>query len=410
MKKILTILIATILISFQGTVMACTGFTAAEGDLVLFGNNEDWYDPDPYIRVHPAEQNRHGRLYIEFGWPPENPRYYVSFTGVNDQGLCFDSFLHPTLIPTESRNKPRFNGDLMEHCIETCSTVHEVITIFDQYNLEFMADFQYFIVDRFGNSAIIEGDEVTYKQGSYQVVTNFLQSNPEHGWYPCWRYDTAVNMLENMEELTIEYFTQICEATHQEGAYPTVYSYVNDLQNNIMHLYHYYNYDNVVLLDVNEEISQGEHSYYLPDLFQQEQNQPPNTPERPDGPSTGRTNREHTYSTSTTDPDNDKILYLFDWGDGTDSGWVGPYNSEETVRISHEWNREGNYEIKVKAKDIYGEETDWSEPLPISMPKYKLLFNFIQKERFDILKQIIRYYMNIVSYCLQYLIINSDYY
>ena len=104
-----------------------------------------------------------------------------------------------------------------------------------------MADFQYFIVDRFGNSAIIEGDEIIYREGSYQVITNFLQSDPEHGWYPCWRYDTAVNMLESMEELTVEYFAQICEATHQEGAYPTVYSYVNDLQNNIMYLYHYYN-------------------------------------------------------------------------------------------------------------------------------------------------------------------------
>ena len=192
MRKILTILFAIILISFQGTVMACTGFTASEGDLVLFGNNEDWYDPDPYIRIHPAEQNKHGRLYIEFGWPPENPRYYVSFTGINDQGLCFDSFLHPTLVPTGSSHKPRFNGDLMEHCMETCSTVEEVLTIFDQYNLDFMADFQYFIVDRFGNSAIIEGDEIIYREGNYQVITNSLQSDPDHGWYPEWCNPTPV--------------------------------------------------------------------------------------------------------------------------------------------------------------------------------------------------------------------------
>jgi choloylglycine hydrolase len=383
LKKILTIILAIILFSLQGTVIACTGFTAAEGDLVLFGNNEDWYDPDPYIRVHPAEQNRYGRLYIEFGWPPENPRYYVSFTGINDQGLCFDSFLHPTLIPTESSHKPRFNGDLMEHCMETCSTVEEVLIIFDQYNLDFMADFQYFIVDRFGNSAIIEGDEIIHRDGNYQVITNFLQSDPEHGWYPCGRYNTAVNMLENMEGLTVEYFTQICNATHQEGAYPTVYSYVSDLQNNVMYIYHYYNYDNVVTIDVNEEISQGEHSYYLPDLFQQEENNPPNTPERPSGPSKGRINNKYTYFTSTTDPDDDQVFFLFDWGDELESGWMGPYNSGETARITHEWTSYGNYEIKVKARDVYGVETDWSEPLPISMPKNKVyinkpFFNFLE--------------------------------
>jgi choloylglycine hydrolase len=390
------LLIATIVIFFQGTVIACTGFTAQEGDLVLFGNNEDWYDPDPYIRVHPAEQDKYGRLYIEFGWPPENPRYYVSFTGINNQGLCFDSFLHPKLVPTESSHKPRFNGDLMEFCMERCSTVEEVIAIFDQYNLDFMANFQYFIVDHFGNSAIIEGDEVVYKEGSFQVVTNFLHSNPEHGWYPCWRYETAVNMLENMQELTVEYFTDICDATHQEGTYPTVYSYVNDLQNNIMYLYHYYNFDNVVILDVNEEIAQGEHEYYLPDLFTQEQNNPPNTPNRPSGPSTGNINREYTYSTKTTDPDGDRVLYLFDWGDNTDSGWVGPYDSDEIVRISHDWSKQGSYEVKVKAKDIYGGETDWSEPLPINMPKSKNINRFFLSmiEKYNYLLQILEYLFN----------------
>jgi hypothetical protein len=253
--------------------------------------------------------------------------------------------------------------------METCSTVEEVLTIFDQYNLDFMADFQYFIVDCFGNSAIIEGDEIINRETNYQVITNFLQSNPGHGWYPCWRYNIAVNMLENMEQLTVGYFTSICEATHQEGAYPTVYSYVNDLQNNIMYLYHYYNYDNVVIIDVNEEISQGEHSYYLPNLFQPEQNHPPEIPKRPSGPSTGRVKNEYSYSVSTTDPDDNRILYLFDWDDGTDSGWLGPYESGEECHSSHSWISQGAYNIRVKAKDVYNAESEWSDPLSVSMPK-----------------------------------------
>lgn len=396
LKKVLLMIIILSSVIFNSTVIACTGFTASQGDMVLFGNNEDWYDPDPYIRVHPSEQDRYGRIYIEFGWPPENPRYYVSFTGINDQGLCFDSYMHPTLIPTKSSEKSRFNGDLMEFCIERCSTVQEVVDIFDQYNLEFMADFQYFIVDRFGNSAIIEGDEVIYKEGSYQVVTNFLQSNPEHGWYPCWRYETAVNMLENMVELTVDYFTDICDATHQEGAYPTVYSYVNDLQNNIMYLYYYYNFENVVILNVNEELSQGEHSYYLPDLFSHDQNQPPYTPDRPIGPSTGKVNRAYTFSTKTIDPDNNKVLYLFDWGDRTDSGWIGPYDSNKSASCSHEWNNQGSYKVKVKAKDIYGEETDWSESIAISMPKNKSINIY-----FSIIIQKLKHILTIFNYVIK---------
>jgi hypothetical protein len=364
--------------------------------MVLFGNNEDWFDPDPYVRIHPAEPGINGRLFIEFKWPPENPRYYVPFTGINDQGLCFDSFLHPPLKPTESRNKPYFNGDLIAYCMEVCSTVNEVIEIFNMYNLEFMENFQYFIVDKYGDSAIIEGDEIIYKDSNYQVVTNFLHSNPAHGWYPCWRYDKAVNMIENMAELSVDYFTQICNATHQEGAYPTVYSYVNDLQHNIMYLYHYYNYDNVVILDINEEIAQGEHSYYLPALFKLGENHSPLTPIKPTGPIAGKLNIKYTYSTSTSDPDNDRLLYMFDWGDGTQSNWLGPHDSGETIEANHKWNIKGTYEIKVKARDIDGETSEWSDPLSVSMPRYKFSFNFLKQIIFDIINQRIPFIIKLI--------------
>jgi len=96
--------------------------------------------------------------------------------------------------------------------------------------------------------------------------------------------------------------------------------------------------------------------------------QAPLKPARPSGPASGKTGTLYTYSTSTTDPDGDKIYYLFDWGDNTYSGWVGPYNSGSTGQASHKWTVQGNYQIKVKAKDEHGVQSEWSDPLPISMP------------------------------------------
>jgi hypothetical protein len=110
----------------------------------------------------------------------------------------------------------------------------------------------------------------------------------------------------------------------------------------------------------------GHHLYVeIVDLIE---NQPPETPERPSGPTSGKINVEYTYTARTVDPDGDEIYYLFDWGDGTNSGWLGPYNSGETISVSHRWEELGNYQIRVKAKDVFGEESDWSDPLPISMP------------------------------------------
>jgi hypothetical protein len=67
-----------------------------------------------------------------------------------------------------------------------------------------------------------------------------------------------------------------------------------------------------------------------------------------------------TFSATTTDPDEDNIFYLFDWGDGTQSDWLGPFASGEEVVTTNSWDHEGEYEVKAKAKDTVGEESGWS--------------------------------------------------
>ncbi len=105
-----------------------------------------------------------------------------------------------------------------------------------------------------------------------------------------------------------------------------------------------------------------------------EDNDPPNTPII-DGPSSGKIGTEYTYTISTSDPNGDQVSYLFDWGDETNSGWVGPYDSGQTASKSHVWSAQGSYSIKAKAKDINGAESVWSDPLSVSMPRNKPYIN-----------------------------------
>ena len=100
------------------------------------------------------------------------------------------------------------------------------------------------------------------------------------------------------------------------------------------------------------------------------ENNPPLKPDKPTGPNSGKIGREYSYHTITTDPDGDQLFYQWDWGDDSFSQWIGPYNSGEEISASHSWS-EGSYNIKVKSKDIYNEESNWSDPLPVSMPKNK---------------------------------------
>lgn len=130
-----------------------------------------------------------------------------------------------------------------------------------------------------------------------------------------------------------------------------------------------------------------------------EQSQPPAKPSIPDGPTSGGINTEYTYTTSTTDPDGDEISYMFNWGDGTYSSWIGPQNSGETATGKKTWTTKGTYNITVVAKDEHGILSEWSDPLPISMPLsyqspfFQLLERLLQRfpNAFPLLRQLLGY-------------------
>jgi hypothetical protein len=115
----------------------------------------------------------------------------------------------------------------------------------------------------------------------------------------------------------------------------------------------------------------------------------PEKPSKPRGTTIGRAGKEYFYTTSTTDPQNDEVYYKFDWGDETDSGWLGPYTSGAEVTASHTWYKKGSQDIKVKAKDTSDVESPWSDPLSISMPKTKIYFNSLLLDLLSLIQRIL---------------------
>jgi hypothetical protein len=94
---------------------------------------------------------------------------------------------------------------------------------------------------------------------------------------------------------------------------------------------------------------------------------PPVKPTAPNGPPRGIIYYDITFSSSTTDPNLDQIFYKFDWGDGNNSGWLGPYSSGTTISASYAWSELGDFDVKVRAKDIHGAGSTWSDPVTISI-------------------------------------------
>jgi hypothetical protein len=122
--------------------------------------------------------------------------------------------------------------------------------------------------------------------------------------------------------------------------------------------------------------------------FKTLKNEPPNTPDII-GPSKGKPGIEYTYCINVSDPDNDSLFVLWNWGDGTSSEWGGPYNSGTEVCDSHIWNELGTFTISATIKDYYGEIVKVYKEIIMprnKLMKYPFLLNFL--ERFPLIEKL----------------------
>jgi len=111
-------------------------------------------------------------------------------------------------------------------------------------------------------------------------------------------------------------------------------------------------------------------------------NDPPEIPTI-DGPPSGRPGREYCITVHSTDPDLDDVFYIVDWGDGTTSGWLGPFPQCEPVAVCNEYKR-GLYFVRAKVKDIYGFESEWSDPLEVNIPRTRTNYNLFLLRFFEL--------------------------
>lgn len=88
-------------------------------------------------------------------------------------------------------------------------------------------------------------------------------------------------------------------------------------------------------------------------------NNPPSAPLMPSGPDSGYSQTSYSYSTSATDPDGDKVKYIFDWGDGASSE-TNLVNSGDSAFAQHSWSAAGSYQISAVAVDSRGRASESS--------------------------------------------------
>ena len=257
---------------------SCTIFTASFGDTVLFGNNEDYTNPKTYYWISPSTSQFLGGVYL--GYDNLSPQ-----GGINEKGLAFDYNALPRAGLNTHPELPSLYGNPGFIIIRECSTVEEAIDMAKSYSWGTSLTYQMHMADATGDAVIIGAGpdgELAFtrkeKGDGYLVSTNFNLSHHEHKEGLCSRYDTAVEMLEKIKDedsLTVEYFREILDAVHAEGASSnTLYSNIFDLRNGTVYLYYWHQFDEVVVLSVEEELIKGTSTITSPtpikDLFSQD--------------------------------------------------------------------------------------------------------------------------------------------
>jgi outer membrane protein assembly factor BamB len=109
----------------------------------------------------------------------------------------------------------------------------------------------------------------------------------------------------------------------------------------------------------------------------QETNLPPTIPDI-NGPISGKKGQTLNYDFISEEPDGtDMVWYYIKWGDGTNTGWIGPFDSGGKVIKSHQWSNEGTYVIRAKAKDVYDDESNWAT-LAVNIPRTRAWLRFFE--------------------------------
>jgi len=268
------------------TGASCINFKIKNDHSVFFGNNEDHaftQISDTFITFVPNGSRWFDGSILKYGAVLVGYANGSGFSwlqgGMNERGLAFDSTSVPYTNPNLHNERPPCLVPEIFMC-ENISEVIEYKTTYSLYQQE--GSIQSMYIDTSGESLVynigLDGEfDFFIENETFQIISNFYLDDPSRGnpnSDAIRRYNAAeekLNYIVTNENITIETIATVLDAAHFEGPLVnTLYSNIFDVTNGDIYLYYFHQFDEVVILNLEEELTKGWHTYRISDLFTQE--------------------------------------------------------------------------------------------------------------------------------------------
>ena len=258
---------------------SCTIFTVSSGNTTLFGNNEDYRLNKAYMWCVPAQRistfssgdrDIYGAIFFGFNNNVNDVEGIDEWEqgGMNEYGLCFDvNGLPGTPLTLGSDKIYPYTTHVLAQTLWECKNVSEVIAWYGTHKWDVMGG-QVHYADATGDAVVVSASALgqwaftrlnATTPYSFLVSTNFNLVNPDNGQYPCDRFNTASQLLENItdeSQITVAKCAEILHATHLTGNSGTKYSNVLDPIHRKIYFNQGKTFSQQVEIDVTEKLQE----------------------------------------------------------------------------------------------------------------------------------------------------------
>ena len=249
-RLLLVLLPALLLPAMYLESLACSMCKVTINGRTWLGNNEDSWRLGSKVWFEKAEPGKLGAVYVGYS-------DYFPQGGMNEAGLAFDGLtIYPKNIKPDPSKKsivsaPAFIKELMQ----TCRTVEDVKQYANQYNREKLNAGVLLFADSTGKYLVLEPDTVIIGSDDKYIIANFCPSNTTDEEKLNWdRYARGKSFISNHPTDTSEqYALALTDTMHEcrnrlgDG---TMYSFVADLQKQILTLYFYHDFTHKVIFNL----------------------------------------------------------------------------------------------------------------------------------------------------------------